>query len=290
MREVSLLTRGLSVAKIPSVSYVENDEPAMLNGRSAMVISKFWTVALLLHALLLAGCSQTPIARSGQLSGSPHSGRHRDHDSPYRQILWSVRRWTSGDQRHLCSRLDASPVRQGPRLFDRSSAAAGRDHVTDPYCDGSRRTEAALPHDSQKLRQLAQERAVPYLLLALFSSAESEVPTYLDSAALPNREVGGPTCPASRRIIMPWLNWPLWMSRRDNSSLVQTAGPGRNYCVSPCRSSRMCTRSFTARCGQLRSIRRKIRPKMSCAASPEMKRLNRPSCIYNELCAKRSAS
>jgi len=55
-----------------------------------MVISKFWTEALLLHALLLAGCSQTPIARLDSYLGLPTQGATANHDSPYRQILWSV--------------------------------------------------------------------------------------------------------------------------------------------------------------------------------------------------------
>jgi hypothetical protein len=244
-----------------------------------MVISRFWTVALLLHALLLAGCSQTPIARLDSYLGLPTQGATAITTDP---IDKSSGPFDVG----LLVINDFSAQGSAPALSDKARAfltdqVRRRVETTLPIriVTVLAGAEAALPHDSQKLRQLVQERTVPYILLALFSSAESEVPTYLDSAALPNREVGGPTCPASRRIIMPWLNWPLWMSRRDNSSLVQTTGPGRNYCVSPCRSSRMCTRSFTARCGQLRSIRRKIRPRMSCAASQEMKRLNRPSCI-----------
>jgi len=57
------------------------------------------------------------------------------------------------------------------------------------------RTEAALPHDSQKLRQLAQEQAVPYLLLALFSSAESEGPTYLGLDGSPEQGGRRPNIP-----------------------------------------------------------------------------------------------
>jgi hypothetical protein len=56
-------------------------------------------------------------------------------------------------------------------------------------------TEAALPHDSQKLRQLVQEPAVPYLLLALFFSAESEVPTYLGLGGSPEQDGGQPNVP-----------------------------------------------------------------------------------------------
>lgn len=56
-------------------------------------------------------------------------------------------------------------------------------------------TEAALPHDSQNLRQLAQERAVPYLLLAMFSSAELKVPTYLGLGGSPEQGGGRPNVP-----------------------------------------------------------------------------------------------
>jgi hypothetical protein len=71
MRDVSLLTRGLAGAKIPSVSPAEDDEPGMLTGVSAMGMYQFWTVALLLHALLLAGCGQAPIARLDSYLGLP---------------------------------------------------------------------------------------------------------------------------------------------------------------------------------------------------------------------------
>ena len=160
-----------------------------------MVISKFWTVALLLHALLLAGCSQTPIARLDSYLGLPTQGATAITTAP---IDKSSGPFDVG----LLVINDFSAQDSAPALSDKARAfltdqVRRRVETTLPIriVTVLAGTEAALPHDSQMLRQLAQERAVPYLLLALFSSAESEVPTYLGLGGSPEQGGGRPNVP-----------------------------------------------------------------------------------------------
>jgi len=195
MREVSLLTIGLARAQIFRVSHAEDDKSGMLAGRSAMVICTFWTVTLLLHAFLLAGCSQTPIARMDSYLGLSTQGTPAITSAP-------VDKSSGPFDVGLLVINDISAQDSAPALSDKARA-----FLTDQV---QRRvetavpirivtvlagTEAALSHDSQRLRQFAQERAVPYLLLALFSSAESEVPTYLGLGGSPEQGGGRPNVP-----------------------------------------------------------------------------------------------
>ena len=125
-----------------------------------MVVSKFWTVALLLHALLLAGCSQTPIARLDSYLGLPTQGATAITTAP---IDKSSGPFDVG----LLVINDFSAQDSAPALSDKARAfltdqVRRRVEVTLPIriVTVLAGTEAALPHDSQMLRQLAQERAV----------------------------------------------------------------------------------------------------------------------------------
>jgi hypothetical protein len=160
-----------------------------------MVMCRLWTVALLLHALLLAGCSQHPIARMDSYLGLSTQGGTAITAAP-------VDKAAGPFVVALLVINDTSAQDSAPALSDKARA-----FLTDQV---RRRvetalpirivtvlagTEVALPHHSQQLRQLAQERAVPYLLLALFSSAESEVPTYLGLDGSPEQGGRRPTVP-----------------------------------------------------------------------------------------------
>lgn len=144
-----------------------------------MMMCRFWTVALLLYALLLAGCSQHPIARMDSYLGLSTPGASAIVSAP-------VEKASGPFEVGLVVINDISGQDSAPALSDKARA-----FLTDQV---RRRVESALPirivivlagieealhHDSQKLRRLVEERAVPYLLLVLFSNAESEVPTYL---------------------------------------------------------------------------------------------------------------
>jgi hypothetical protein len=160
-----------------------------------MVMYRFWTVALLLHALLLAGCSQAPIARMDSYLGLPTQGATAITTAP-------VDKSSGPFDVGLLVINDISAQGSAPALSDKA-----RTFLTDQVRRRVETTlpirivtvltgaEAAPPHDSQELRQLAQERAVPYLLLAMFSSAESEVPTYLGLGGSPEQGGGRPNVP-----------------------------------------------------------------------------------------------
>ena len=160
-----------------------------------MVMCRFWTVALLLHALLLAGCSQAPIARMDSYLGLPTQGATAITTAP-------VDKSSGPFDVGLLVINDISAQGSAPALSDKA-----RTFLTDQVRRRVETTlpirivtvltgaEAAPPHDSQELRQLAQERAVPYLLLAMFSSAESEVPTYLGLGGSPEQGGGRPNVP-----------------------------------------------------------------------------------------------
>lgn len=155
-----------------------------------MVIYRLWTVALLLQVLLLVGCSQKPIARMDSYLGLPTQGAtgSTSASGPFDVGLLVIN--------------DSSAQDSAPALSDKARAfltdqVKRRVEPTLPIhiVTVLAGTEGAVPHDPQQLRQLAQGQAVPYLLLALFSSAESEVPTYLGLNGSPEQGGGRPNVP-----------------------------------------------------------------------------------------------
>jgi len=160
-----------------------------------MVMCRFLAVVLLLQALLHAGCSQQPIARMDSYLGLHTQGATAIMSAPVDKASGPL-------DVGLLVINDISAQGSAPALSDKARA-----FLTDQV---RRRvetalpirivtvlagTEAALPHDSQTLRKLAQERAVHYLLLALFSSEESEVPTYLGLDGSPEQGGRRPNMP-----------------------------------------------------------------------------------------------
>ena len=195
MCEVSVLTRGLAGADTPSVSHAEHDEPGMLTGRSAMVMCRFWAVTLLFNTFLLAGCSQHPIARMDSYLGLPTQGATAITSAP-------VDKSSGPFDVGLLVINDISAQDSVPALSDKARAfltdqVRWRVETMLPIriVTVLAGTEVSLPHDSQTLRKLGKERAVPYLLLALFSSAESEVPTYLALGGSSGQGGGRPNVP-----------------------------------------------------------------------------------------------
>ncbi len=160
-----------------------------------MVICRFWTVALLLHALFFAGCSQHPIARMDSYLGLPTQGATAIMPAPVDKAsgLFDVGLLVIND----ISAQDSAPALSDKAHTFLTDQVRRRVQTALPIriVTVLTGTEAARPLDSQTLRQLAQKRAVHYLLLALFSSAESEVPTYLGLDGSPEQGGGRPHMP-----------------------------------------------------------------------------------------------
>jgi hypothetical protein len=161
-----------------------------------MVMCRVLTISLLLHTLLLAGCTQHPIARMDSYLGLPTQGATAITSAP-------VDKSSGPLDVGLLVINDVSAQDSAPALSDKARAfltdqVRWRIETALPIriVTVLAGTEAPLPHDSQTLRQLGQERAVPYLLLALFSSAESEVPTYLGTAGSAEQGGGRPNMPS----------------------------------------------------------------------------------------------
>jgi len=147
------------------------------------------TAALLLGSLMLTGCSQKPLPRMDQYLGDAGPGERgaRSVQAPESTGPFNV---------GLLFVNETSAEGLAPALSDHAKA-----FLTDQV---RRRVEAGTPirvakvltvadpsqhQDRQALAKLAQEQGLSYLLIALFSSEESEVPAYL--SILGDPEQGG---------------------------------------------------------------------------------------------------
>jgi len=164
-----------------------------------MVIRRFWTVALLLPMFLFAACSQKPIARMDSYLGPPAQGTA----AKQAPIEKAAGPFNVG----LLVINDVSAQDSAPALSDKARAylteqVKHRVETTLPIRVATvlPATEKSAPQDAETLRRLAQKEKVPYLLLALFSSAESEVPTYVGLGGSPEQGGGRPNVPAFEAI------------------------------------------------------------------------------------------
>ena len=159
-----------------------------------MVNGQFWIVTVLCQMLLLAGCSQTPVARMDHYLGISSLGTAAgtpvlsDRAGPFDAGLLVI---------NDCSAPDSAPA-----LSDKARAFLTDQvkRLIEPLLPIRIATvlslsEPSVPADVQTGRRLAQEQAVPYLLLALFSSAESEVPASLGLDGSPEQGGGRPNLP-----------------------------------------------------------------------------------------------
>lgn len=160
-----------------------------------MVLTRFVTVALSCSALMLSACSQQPLPRINQYVGGPNESSSSSASAQPVAISGPI---TAG----LVLINDTTAAGPATVLSDKAKA-----FLTQQVCD---RVEGATPihvdrvltggnssqaQGSESLAKLAREQGLPYLLVAVFSSAESEVPTYLPLTGDPEQGGSRPGVP-----------------------------------------------------------------------------------------------
>jgi hypothetical protein len=158
-----------------------------------MTSCRLIAVALLLSSLIFTGCSQKPLQRMDNYLGPAGQGEQTAAAVQPQSVAGTF-------DVGLLLINDTSAKGSAPALSDHAKA-----FLTDQV---SRRVEPATPirvvkvltvsdpsqrQDRQTLAKLAQEQGLSYLLVALFSSAESEVPLYLPLGGDPEQGGGRPT-------------------------------------------------------------------------------------------------
>ena len=154
---------------------------------------KLLTSALLVGFIVLSGCSQKPPARMDSYLGAVGQGQEST-------VSLQAEQATGPFEAGLILLNDTSAEGSAPALSDRAKAFLA-DQV-------HKRIEATTPirvvkvltvadpsqrQDRQAFARLAKEQGLSYLLVALFSSAESEAPLYLPLTGDPEQGGGRPT-------------------------------------------------------------------------------------------------
>lgn len=157
-----------------------------------MVLARCAVSVALLGSLVLAGCSQKPVARMDSYLGVAGQGG----------LSVQADKLTGPLDVGLLLFNDTSAEGSAPALSDRAKAFLS-DQVR-------RRIEGTTPihvvkvlaaadpsqrQDRQTLARIAQEQGLSHLLVALFSSAESEVPATLPLTGDPEQGGGRPAVP-----------------------------------------------------------------------------------------------
>jgi hypothetical protein len=152
---------------------------------------KLFAIGLLIP-LVLAGCSQKPLPRMDSYLGVSSQG------GPF--VLPGQAEKAAGPfDVGLLLINDTSAPASAPALSDRARAfltdqVRERVHATTPIRIAKvlSVTDTTAAQDHQSLAQLAREQGLSYLLVALFSSQESEVPLMLPFGGDPEQGGGRP--------------------------------------------------------------------------------------------------
>lgn len=164
-------------------------------GRWVVALSKFMTVALSLIAVVLGGCTQHPLPRMDGYLGSAGQGAGNG-------VVFQPGQKNGPLSAGLLLANDTSAQRSAPALSEKAKAFLAnqvRERV-------ERATPIRLvqvltvgdpsrPQDQGTLAGLAGEQGCTHVLVALFSSEESEVPTYLPLTGDPEQGGGRPGVP-----------------------------------------------------------------------------------------------
>lgn len=152
-------------------------------------LSRMCTAVILLASAVVAGCSQKPLPRMDNYLGIAGQGG---------QIAARVasQRIAGPFEVGLLLINDASAEGLAPALSDQAKKfltdqVRKRVEATTPLriTKVLTATDASQPRDKEAMVRLAQEQSVSHLLVALFSSSESVVPTYM--SILGDPEQGG---------------------------------------------------------------------------------------------------
>lgn len=160
-----------------------------------MVLTKVVTVALSCSALMLSACSQQPLPRINHYVGGPGEGSSLAAAAQPVQVSGPI---SAG----LVLINDTSAAEAATVLSDKARAfltqqvrdrveGATPIHVAQVLTAGS----SSQPQGPEALAKLAREQGLTYLLIAVFSSAESEIPTYLPLTGDPEQGGSRPGVP-----------------------------------------------------------------------------------------------
>lgn len=165
-----------------------------------MAFRGFLTVALSFITMVLGGCSQYPLPRMDHYLGGAGEGARLAQTVQPGRLHGAI---NAG----LLLIHDASVERSAPALSDGAKAFLSnqvreRVEAATPIRLVQVLTVAdpSLPQDQGALARLAREQGLTHLLVALFSSAESEVPAYLPLTGDPEQGGGRPKVPGYEAI------------------------------------------------------------------------------------------
>ncbi|MGA6827131.1 hypothetical protein ACO9S2_05890 [Nitrospira sp. NS4] len=160
-----------------------------------MAFHRFLAVALLLITGVLGGCAQHPLSRMDGYLGSAGQGL-RDG------VALQADRKGGPFNAGLLLVNDTSAQRSAPALSEKATAFL--DHQVRERVERATPIrlvqvltvgEPSRPQDPGALAGLARERGCTHVVVALFSSEESEVPTYLPVTGDPEQGGGRPGVP-----------------------------------------------------------------------------------------------
>lgn len=153
-----------------------------------MTIGRVILVAGWLGSVVLSGCAQHPLPLMDGYLGSPVMAAPAQRAAPLTAGLLLVN--------------DTSAQQSAPALSERAKAflthqVRERVEAATPIRVGRvlGSGNGPVPHDREALVRMAQDQGLTYLLIALFSSGESEVPAYLPLTGDPEQGGSRPNIP-----------------------------------------------------------------------------------------------
>jgi hypothetical protein len=160
-----------------------------------MGLGKLMTVAISCGALALMGCSQQPLPLMDKYLGTVAQGSGS-------AAVMQPERVSGPLNAGLVLINDTSVGRSAPAFSDKAKAFL-TDRVRERVEAGTPirlgrilpMVESSGTQDREVLAKMAQEQGLKYLLVALFSSAESEVPAYLPITGDPEQGGSRPSIP-----------------------------------------------------------------------------------------------
>ena len=160
-----------------------------------MMRARLVLVALSCSGFLFAGCSQQPLSRLNHYVGGSSESASLAVSAQPAPISGSV---TAG----LLLINDTSAKGSAPALSDRAKAFLAKQvrervETATPVrvAQVLDISNESLPRGQEALAQMAQKQGLTYLLVALFSSGESEVPAYLPITGDPEQGGNRPNIP-----------------------------------------------------------------------------------------------
>lgn len=191
-----------------------------------MALTRLVTIALSCSAFLFTACSQQPLSRINQYVGGPSERASLAESAQPAQVSGPI---TAG----LMLINDTSAAGAATALSEKARAFLAHQvrervegatpiHVAQVLTAGS----ASESQGPEALAKLARDQGLAYLLVAVFSSAESEVPAYLPLTGDPEQGGSRPGVPGFEAVNYALAELALVDAR---SGLVVARSDGRAW-------------------------------------------------------------